>query len=182
VRWRAGTPTLGRVAVEISRRLRSANKALRQPHTEPVLFIGSSSEGLTVATECHRIFSSRPLVLRLWSQGVFQASSTSIESLIAQTKEADFAVLVLTADDVKRTRGTTVATPPTTSSLSSSVYGSTWTGSDLYSEAQEGKHPDSVRSPRMTWVEYALVGRSLCDSPTTRVHPSLDTDKSIGPV
>jgi len=50
---------------------------------------------------------------------VFQASSTSIESLIAQTKEADFAVLVLTADDVKRTRGTTVATPRDNSSLSS---------------------------------------------------------------
>jgi CRP-like cAMP-binding protein len=35
-----------RIAVEIARRLRERNKLLPSPHVEPVLFIGSSSEGL----------------------------------------------------------------------------------------------------------------------------------------
>jgi CRP/FNR family cyclic AMP-dependent transcriptional regulator len=94
-----------RIAVEIAKRLRERNKLFRKPHNEPVLFIGSSSEGLAIANEIHRRLERKPIVPRLWTEGVFQASSTSIESLVEIAKEADFAALVLTSDDVTVSRG-----------------------------------------------------------------------------
>jgi CRP/FNR family cyclic AMP-dependent transcriptional regulator len=94
-----------RVAVELAKRLRERNKLLRKPHNEPVLFIGSSSEGLTVANEIYKYLVPKPLIPRLWSDGVFEASHTAIESLMNLTQEADFAALVLTADDATVSRG-----------------------------------------------------------------------------
>ncbi len=41
---------------------------------------------------------------KAWTEGVFQASSTAIESLVKAAKEADFAALVLTADDITVSR------------------------------------------------------------------------------
>jgi predicted nucleotide-binding protein len=101
-----------RIAVEVARRLRERNSALRQPHSAPVLFIGSSSEGLKIAEEFHRNLSRKHrIVVRLWTDGVFQTSRTSIESLIAQALDSDFAALVLTADDAMTSRGKKRAAP-----------------------------------------------------------------------
>ncbi|SPP66001.1 TIR domain-containing protein [Nitrospira lenta] len=94
-----------RVAAEVARRLRERSKFLREPHAQPVVFIGSSSEALTCAEEVLRQLSRHPLIPRLWTQGVFEASKTAIESLVALANEADFAVLPLTADDVTISRG-----------------------------------------------------------------------------
>lgn len=94
-----------RVAVEVANRLRERNRFLRQPNSQPVLFIGSSSEGTNVVEAVYSNAARRPIVPRPWTDGVFQASSTTIESLIALTEEADFAALVLTPDDVTASRG-----------------------------------------------------------------------------
>jgi predicted nucleotide-binding protein len=94
-----------RVAVELAKRLRERNKLLRHPHNEPVLFIGSSSEGQSIANEVYKLLEKRPLVPRPWTEGVFQASRTSIENLMNAAQEADFAALVLTSDDMTISRG-----------------------------------------------------------------------------
>lgn len=94
-----------RVAVEIAKRLRERNALIRQPNAEPVLFIGSSCEGAAVVDAVHANAVRRPIVPRPWTDGIFEASSTTIESLIALTEEADFAALVLTPDDVTASRG-----------------------------------------------------------------------------
>jgi predicted nucleotide-binding protein len=94
-----------RIAVEIAKRLRERSKFLPVPHAEPVLFIGSSTEGVAVVDALHDIAKGWKVVPKPWTDGVFEASSTTIESLMAITKEADFAVLVLTADDVTNSRG-----------------------------------------------------------------------------
>jgi CRP/FNR family cyclic AMP-dependent transcriptional regulator len=93
-----------RVAVEIAKRLRERTRFLPEPHNEPVLFIGSSTEGQAITNEIYRRFAKKPVVPKPWAEGVFEASSTSIESLVTAAKEADFAALVLTADDITVSR------------------------------------------------------------------------------
>lgn len=100
-----------RIASEVANRLRERNKMLRVPHSEPLLFIGSSSEGLSVAEACHKFFYRRAVVPKLWTDGVFEASSTAIESLVTLSRDADFAALVLTGDDMTRSRGRQAASP-----------------------------------------------------------------------
>jgi predicted nucleotide-binding protein len=100
-----------RIAVEIAKRLRERSKFLSEPHNEPVLFVGSSTEGQTIASEVYRRFTDKPIVVRPWTDGVFQASRTSIENLVSATQQADFAALVLTADDMTVSRGKAKASP-----------------------------------------------------------------------
>jgi CRP/FNR family cyclic AMP-dependent transcriptional regulator len=100
-----------RVAVEIAKRLRERSKFLPEPHNQPVLFIGSSTEGQPITNEIFRRFVKRPVVPKPWTDGVFQASSTSIESLVAVAKGVDFAALVLTADDMTVSRGKAKPSP-----------------------------------------------------------------------
>jgi Predicted nucleotide-binding protein containing TIR -like domain len=94
-----------RIAVEVSKRLRERNKVLRQPHAQPVVFIGSSAEGLKYASAVHKYLVTKPIVPKLWTDGVFQTTRTSIESLVALSHEADFAVLIFTKDDMTISRG-----------------------------------------------------------------------------
>ncbi len=74
------------------------------------VFIGSSSEGLHLARfikdKLHRFCF--PL---LWSESVFQPSQSSLDSLINSCNECDFAILILTADDILTTRGSTTSVP-----------------------------------------------------------------------
>jgi len=100
-----------RLAVALAARLRERNKFQAPPRAEPVVFIGSSGEGLTIAEAIYRSFKRQPFVPNLWTNGVFECSRTTIESLIQATSQSDFAVLVLTADDVTRSRGATKPSP-----------------------------------------------------------------------
>jgi CRP/FNR family transcriptional regulator, cyclic AMP receptor protein len=93
-----------RVAIEIGNRLRERNKYIRTPNNRPALFIGSSSEGYSIADQIYRKLAAAPIVPRVWTEGVFQPSQTSIESLVKAQEECDFAALVLTADDVTVSR------------------------------------------------------------------------------
>ncbi len=63
------------------------------------MFIGSSVEGLTVANALQALLDHDAEVT-VWSQGVFGPSSGSLESLVQMAPTFDFAVLVLTPDDV----------------------------------------------------------------------------------
>lgn len=93
-----------RIAVEMGKRLRARSALIRQPHNQPVLFIGSSSEALEVARQIQLGLSHDPVVSTVWTDGVFQASRTSIESLFTAVSEADFAALVLSPDDLTISR------------------------------------------------------------------------------
>jgi CRP/FNR family transcriptional regulator, cyclic AMP receptor protein len=102
--WRA-------VARELGSRLRQRGAQIRMPNERPVVFIGSSSEARTVATSISRFLARDPVVARVWHQGVFGASKVAIESLEEMSRAADFAVLILSADDTTKTRGRRVAAP-----------------------------------------------------------------------
>ncbi len=100
-----------RLAVELAVRLRERSKFLTQPHAQPVVFIGSSSEAIDEATWISNSLNRRPVASRLWSQGVFQLSKTTIEDLMRMTTESDFSVLLLTPDDMTTSRGRRRSSP-----------------------------------------------------------------------
>jgi hypothetical protein len=70
----------------------------------PRVFIGSSSEGRTVA-EFIQLNLDRTVESTIWDQGVFGLSKGTLESLTHAVEGFDFAVLVLTPDDLTKKRG-----------------------------------------------------------------------------
>jgi len=95
--WRA-------MAVALSQRIMQRNRFHTAPRDIPAVFIGSSSEGLHIAEAIHKRLGNHPCTPVLWSQDVFDASQTTIEDLVRATLETDFAVMILTPDDMTRSR------------------------------------------------------------------------------
>ena len=77
---------------------------------KPRVFIGSSSEGLPVAhalqAELEREFD-----VTIWTQGVFGLGALALESLEAALRDFDYAILVLTPDDLIDRRGAGMSVP-----------------------------------------------------------------------
>jgi CRP/FNR family cyclic AMP-dependent transcriptional regulator len=94
-------PRLWRLlAVDLVDRFRQRAFALRAPNPEPWVFIGSSVEALPVAEAIRSGLRHVRAVVEIWTQNVFEAAKGTIEVLEAKAAQIDFAVLVLTADDV----------------------------------------------------------------------------------
>lgn len=100
-----------RIGVELASRLRERNRFHPEPHDEPIIFVGSSGEALSVAQVINKSLSRRPAIPKLWSKDVFEASKTTIEDLYRLSAESDFAVLVLTPDDITESRGVKKLSP-----------------------------------------------------------------------
>ena len=69
----------------------------------PSVFVGSSTEGLTIA-KALGVLLEHPCEVNIWSQGVFGLSQGTLESLVYALDRFDFAILVLTADDLITSR------------------------------------------------------------------------------
>jgi predicted nucleotide-binding protein len=82
----------------------------RGPVKKPKVFIGSSSEGLSVAEHLQLGLDSSAETT-IWSQGVFGLSKGNLESLVAAVEEFDYSVLVLTPDDLTVKRGVSGNSP-----------------------------------------------------------------------
>lgn len=80
---------------------------------EPLkVFVASSSEHLAVAREvAASLAGTAGLEVRAWDEDVFEFSRSYIESLERQLDSADFAVVVLTADDAALVRDRLVNLP-----------------------------------------------------------------------
>jgi hypothetical protein len=74
------------------------------------VFVGSSSEGLQVAKAVQKALDAVADV-NIWCQGVFELSYSYLESLIKAIETSDFAVLVLTPDDLTQSRDHGAASP-----------------------------------------------------------------------
>jgi hypothetical protein len=70
----------------------------------PFVFIGSSAEGLGIA-EAIQANLDYDCECQIWSQGLFGLSSGTLETLVKKVPEFDFAVFVLTGDDLTASRG-----------------------------------------------------------------------------
>lgn len=71
----------------------------------PSVFVGSSSKGLRIA-QAIQVVLDPVCEVEIWSQGVFGLTQGTLESLVLALERFDFAVLVLTADDLTISRGT----------------------------------------------------------------------------
>ncbi|WP_437975402.1 TIR domain-containing protein [Sorangium sp. So ce295] len=78
--------------------------------TRARIFIGSSVEGLRIA-EHIQLGLDYDADCTVWSQGVFGLSGGTLESLCAAIREFDFAVLVLTPDDLVQKRSQAMNSP-----------------------------------------------------------------------
>lgn len=80
------------------------------PGERPLVFIGSSKEGLSIAkaVQAELDYSAECLI---WHQGVFGLSKGNLESLVEKLDKFDFAILVLTPDDLVESRGDRRVTP-----------------------------------------------------------------------
>lgn len=70
----------------------------------PRVFIGSSEEGLQVAEAIQQNLDLA-CETELWTQGAFGLGGSTLESLIEASLRCDFAILVLTPDDMTASRG-----------------------------------------------------------------------------
>ncbi|MEA3225578.1 MAG: nucleotide-binding protein, partial [Planctomycetota bacterium] len=77
---------------------------------KPRVFIGSSTEALDVARAVE-LHLSRYCETTLWESGVFKLSHSTIEDLEATVLNHEFAVLVLTPDDIVTSRSKKTAAP-----------------------------------------------------------------------
>ncbi|MFN0076039.1 MAG: TIR domain-containing protein [Prosthecobacter sp.] len=71
---------------------------------KPRAFIGSSVEGLNIAYAVQQNLL-HDAEITVWDQGVFELSSTTIESLVKVLATNDFGVFVFSADDLVKIRG-----------------------------------------------------------------------------
>jgi hypothetical protein len=78
--------------------------------SRPSMFIGSSVEGLPIA-QALQAELEHDVDSTIWSQGPFGLSEGTLEALVAAVYEYDFAVLVLTPDDLIVERGATSGAP-----------------------------------------------------------------------
>src|SRR5215831_13927281 len=71
--------------------------------TKPSVFVGSSSEGLEFARAVRSLLT-RDAEITIWNEGFFGLGNTFIETLVNALPRFDFAVLVLTPDDLVNSR------------------------------------------------------------------------------
>lgn len=89
-----------KIAFELAERLRQRKQHLPKSNEKPKIFIGSSAESLDVVREMRSGFYHDDFEVTSWNQGgVFGVSRYPVEDLLDQVKSADFAILVLGADD-----------------------------------------------------------------------------------
>jgi hypothetical protein len=76
-----------------------------QKPPKPSVFIGSSREGHRIGQEIQVLLDGF-CEAAIWSQGVFGLTQGTLESLVLALDQFDFAILILTADDLIFSRGT----------------------------------------------------------------------------
>jgi predicted nucleotide-binding protein len=92
-------------------RLRERSKFHQPPNPQPVLFIGCSSEALSIANELQAGLKHDSITATIWSNGVFGPSGTAVESLYNFANSSDFAAFVVSPDDLVLSRDSETMAP-----------------------------------------------------------------------
>ena len=99
------------IARELAERLRQRNRFVRPMNPRPVLFVGCSAESLPIAHAIQSALAHDPIVVKVWTDDIFDASNFPIESLERELPNVDFAALVLSPDDKVVSLSTTSDAP-----------------------------------------------------------------------
>lgn len=95
----------------LAQRLYQRNTLVQQTNTAARVFIICTVEALPIARAIENHFQHDSVFIKIWTEGVFRASSYPIESLEAQLDQSDFAIAIAQPDDVTQSRGVTANTP-----------------------------------------------------------------------
>jgi CRP/FNR family transcriptional regulator, cyclic AMP receptor protein len=94
---------IGRVVAD---RLRQRERFHLSPNPTPILFLGSSVEGLPVANEIVSGLKHANVIPRIWSTpGIFSPGGVSIDVLLKEVDNSDFSAFVFGPDDKIASRG-----------------------------------------------------------------------------
>ena len=99
------------VARALAERLRQRNRLVPPANPRPVLFVGCSTESLSIGRAIQSAFDHDPIVVRVWTDDTFKASQFPVESLERELAKVDFAALVLSPDDTVIIRDSEVRAP-----------------------------------------------------------------------
>jgi len=69
------------------------------------IFIGSSSEGIKAAEAVQVLLGTQEFDTLVWNQGIFGLGKSILEELISFLDKCDFAIFILTADDLLTSKG-----------------------------------------------------------------------------
>lgn len=99
------------VAQVVADRLRQRSAFLNLPNTRPLLFLGCTAESLVIAEEIQLGFKHDNIEVKVWTNGVFGPSSVTIDALMREVNESDFAAFVFSPDDEVISRETRYNAP-----------------------------------------------------------------------
>lgn len=94
-----------RIAISLSRRLRERNRLVGQHRERIKVFVISSVEALPIARVVQNSFEHDPFLTVLWTDGVFRATSYTLDVLEKAVDDCDFAIAVAHGDDLTQFRG-----------------------------------------------------------------------------
>ena len=99
------------VARVLAERLRQRNRFVSPANPRPVMFVGCSTESLSLGRAIQSVLEHDPIVVRVWTDDTFKPSQFPVESLERELARADFATLVLSPDDTVISRNAEVQAP-----------------------------------------------------------------------
>ena len=99
------------IARELAERLRQRNRYVSTMNPRPVLFVGCSTEALSLGRAIQSALDYDPVIIKMWTDGIFDAASFPVESLERELQSVDFAVLVLSPDDTVISRAASSDAP-----------------------------------------------------------------------
>ena len=99
------------VARVLAERLRQRNRFVSPANPRPVMFVGCSTESLSIGRAIQSALEHDPIVVRVWTDDTFRASEFPVESLERELAKVDFAALVLSPDDTVIGRESAVGAP-----------------------------------------------------------------------
>ncbi len=99
------------VARVLAERLRQRNRFVPPANPRPVMFVGCSTESLSLGRAIQSVLEHEPFVVRVWTDDTFKASQFPVESLERELAKVDFAALALSPDDTVISRESEAQAP-----------------------------------------------------------------------
>lgn len=88
----------------LAQRLRQRSRFVQPPNPQPVLFVGSSAEAVSIANELQACLKHDAFQTIVWPNGVFGPGGIAFDSLAQLAAGADFAAFVISPDDMVLSR------------------------------------------------------------------------------